>query len=30
MRSLLRRQVTTWTAVGAVGVVMLIAGFVIR
>ncbi len=30
MRSLLRRQVATWTAIGAVGVVLLIAGFVIR
>ena len=30
MRALLRRQVNTWTAVGATGVVLLILGFVIR
>lgn len=30
MRSLLRRQVATWTAVAAVGVASLILGFVIR
>ncbi|MGI8928701.1 MAG: hypothetical protein ACR2H0_04460 [Candidatus Limnocylindrales bacterium] len=30
MRALLRRQVTTWTAVGAIGVVLLILGFAIR
>lgn len=30
MRALLRRQVLTWSAVGAVGVVLLILGFAIR
>lgn len=30
MRALLRRQVTTWSAVGAVGVLMVIAGFAVR
>ena len=30
MRALLRRQVLTWTAVGAVGLVLLIGGFVVR
>ena len=30
MRDLLRRQVYLWAAVGAVGVVLLIAGFVVR
>lgn len=29
MRALLRRQVRTWIAVGAVGAVMLVAGFVV-
>jgi hypothetical protein len=30
MRALLRRQVTLWTAVGLAGVVLLVAGFVVR
>ncbi len=30
MRSLLRRQVTSWIAVGASGVVLVILGFAIR
>ena len=30
MRALLRRQVLTWSAAGAVGVVLLILGFAIR
>lgn len=30
MRSLLRRQVTTWSAIGAFGIAVIVAGFVIR
>ena len=30
MRALLRRQVTLWTAVGLAGVVLIVAGFVVR
>jgi hypothetical protein len=30
MRALLRRRVLTWTAVGLVGVVLIVAGFAIR
>jgi hypothetical protein len=30
MRALLRRQVLTWTAVGGVGILLVVAGFVIR
>jgi len=30
MRTLLRRQVLTWAIVGSVGIVLIVAGFVIR
>ena len=30
MRKMLRRQVVTWSIVGAAGVAMIVAGFVIR
>lgn len=30
MRSMLRRQVLTWAAVGAVGIVVIVAGFAVR
>lgn len=30
MRALLRRQVMTWTLVGSIGIVLIVAGFVIR
>lgn len=30
MRAMLRRQVYIWAAVGAVGIVLIVAGFVIR
>jgi hypothetical protein len=30
MRALLRRQVTLWTAVGAAGIVLVVAGFAVR
>ena len=30
MRQMLRRQVVTWTIVGAAGVALIVAGFVIR
>ncbi len=30
MRQMLRRQVVTWSIVGAAGVAMIVAGFVIR
>ena len=30
MRALLRRQVTTWAAVGLAGVVLIVLGFVVR
>ena len=30
MREMLRRQVYTWVGVGAVGVTLIVAGFVIR
>ena len=30
MRSLLRRQVMTWAAVGTVGIVLIVAGFAFR
>ena len=30
MRSMLRRQVLTWAAVGAVGVILIVAGFAVR
>jgi hypothetical protein len=30
MRQILRRQVLTWTIVGAAGVAMIVAGFVMR
>ena len=30
MRALLRRQVTLWSAVGAAGIVLIVAGFAVR